>query len=178
MKIDPIHQFNIEPLFTIGHIGNHTIAFTNSSLYMFITVALISLLMIGSMARGQLVPGRMQSIAEISYEFVATTIRSTAGAEGMKFFPLIFSLFMFICVSNLVGVIPYTFTVSTHIVVTAALARRLVQEFLAGETTGGATLDAPPPTGPATPVSAPRAVGRPATDQASEGYSSMSSAKG
>ena len=82
MKIDPIHQFNIEPLFTIGHIGNHTIAFTNSSLYMFITVAVISLLMIGSMARGQLVPGRMQSIAEISYEFVASTIRSTRTASS------------------------------------------------------------------------------------------------
>jgi F-type H+-transporting ATPase subunit a len=70
----------------------------------------------------QLVPGRFQSMAEISYEFVATTIRSTAGAEGMKFFPLIFSLFMFICVSNLVGIIPYTFTVSSHLIVTAALA--------------------------------------------------------
>src|SRR6476620_5447902 len=92
MKIDPIHQCNIEPLFTIAHIGNHTIAFTNSSLYMLITVAVISLLMIGGMARGQLVPGRLQSMAEISYEFVATTIRSTAGAEGMKFFPLVFSL--------------------------------------------------------------------------------------
>jgi F-type H+-transporting ATPase subunit a len=64
MKIDPIHQFNIEPLFTIGHIGKHTIAFTNSSLYMFLSVAVISLLMIGGMARGQLVPGRLQSIAK------------------------------------------------------------------------------------------------------------------
>jgi len=122
MKIDPIHQFNIEPLFTIGHIGNQTIAFTNSSLYMFLAVALISILMIGGVAGRQLVPGRFQSMAEISYEFVATTIRSTAGAEGMKFFPLIFSLFMFICVSNLVGIIPYTFTISSHIIVTAALA--------------------------------------------------------
>jgi F-type H+-transporting ATPase subunit a len=122
MKIDPIHQFNIEPLFTIGHIGGQTIAFTNSSLYMFLSVAVISLLMIGGMARGQLVPGRLQSIAEISYEFVAATIRSTAGSEGMKFFPLIFSLFMFICVSNLIGIIPYTFTVSSHIIVTTALA--------------------------------------------------------
>src|SRR5712672_2136706 len=122
MKIDPIHQFNIEPLFTIGHIGNQTIAFTNSTLYMFIAVALISILMIGGMARGQLVPGRLQSIAEISYEFVASTIRSTAGSEGMKFFPLIFSLFMFICISNLIGIVPYTFTVSSHIIVTAALA--------------------------------------------------------
>jgi F-type H+-transporting ATPase subunit a len=122
MKIDPIHQFNIEPLFTIGHIGNHTIAFTNSTLYMFIAVAVISLLMIGGMAGRLLVPGRLQSLAEISYEFVATMIRSTAGAEGMKFFPLIFSLFMFICVSNLIGIVPYTFTVSSHIIVTAALA--------------------------------------------------------
>ncbi len=93
MKIDPIHQFNIEPLFTLGHIGNHTIAFTNSSLYMFIAVLLIALLMLAS--GRELIPGRLQSVAEISYEFVATTIRSTAGAEGMKFFPLIFSLFMF-----------------------------------------------------------------------------------
>jgi F-type H+-transporting ATPase subunit a len=122
MKIDPIHQFNIEPLFTIGHIGNQTIAFTNSSLYMFIAVALISILMIGGVAGRQLVPGRFQSMAEISYEFVASTIRGNAGAEGMKFFPLIFSLFMFICVSNLVGIIPYAYTISSQIVVTAALA--------------------------------------------------------
>src|SRR3954447_7466795 len=106
MKIDPIHQFNIEPLFTIGHIGNHTIAFTNSSLYMFIAVGLTALLMLAG--GRQLIPGRLQSVAEISYEFVASMIRSTAGSEGMKFFPLIFSLFMFICVSNLVGIIPYT----------------------------------------------------------------------
>lgn len=120
MKIDPIHQFNIEPLFTIGHIGNQTIAFTNSSLYMFVAVAVISVLMLAS--GRQLVPGRFQSMAEISYEFVAGIIRGNVGAEGMKFFPLIFSLFMFICVSNLVGIIPYTFTVSSHIIVTAALA--------------------------------------------------------
>jgi len=118
--IDPIHQFNIDKIFTIGHIGNQEIAFTNSSAYMFVSVALISLLMIG--AGRQLVPGRFQSVAEISYEFVANTIRSSAGAEGMKFFPLVFSLFMFICVSNMIGIIPYTFTVSSHIVVTATLA--------------------------------------------------------
>src|SRR6202521_3832608 len=118
--IDPIHQFNIDKLFTIGHIGNQEIAFTNSSAYMVVSVALISLLMIG--AGRQLVPGRFQSVAEISYEFVASTIPSNAGAEGMKFFPLIFSLFMFICVSNMIGIIPYTFTISSHIIVTASLA--------------------------------------------------------
>jgi len=120
MKIDPIHQFNIEPLFTLGHIGNHTIAFTNSSLYMFIAVLLIALLMLAS--GRELVPGRLQSVAEISYEFVASTIRSNAGAEGMKFFPLVFSLFMFLCVSNIVGVIPYTFTIASHLIVTFAMA--------------------------------------------------------
>ncbi len=122
MVIDPIHQFKIEPLFTIGRIGNQTIAFTNSSLYMLLTVALISILMIGGAARQRLIPSRFQSVAEITYEFVASMIRGNAGAEGMKFFPLIFSLFMFICVSNLIGIIPYTFTISSHIIVTAALA--------------------------------------------------------
>jgi F-type H+-transporting ATPase subunit a len=120
--IDPIHQFNVEKIFTIGHIGNQEIAFTNSSAYMLITVAIISLLMIGGSAGRQMVPGRIQSLAELSYEFVANTIRSTAGVEGMRFFPLVFSLFMFIAVSNLIGIIPYTFTVSSHLIVTVALA--------------------------------------------------------
>ena len=118
--VDPIEQFHIEKIFTIGHIGNQEIAFTNSSAYMLGAVALISLLMLGSGRR--LVPGRIQSVAEIAYEFVANTIRSTAGKEGMKFFPLIFSLFMLITVSNIVGVIPYNFTIASHIIVTAALA--------------------------------------------------------
>ncbi len=122
MNIDPIHQFNIQNLFKIAQIGDHAIYFTNSSAYMFLAVALISILMIGGAASGQLVPGRFQSMAEITYEFVASTIRSTAGTEGMKFFPLVFSIFMFICVSNLVGIIPYTFTISSHIIVTVALA--------------------------------------------------------
>jgi F-type H+-transporting ATPase subunit a len=120
MAADPIHQFQITKLFTIGHIGGQEIAFTNSSAYMFASVAIISLLMLAT--GRQLVPGRMQSVAEISYEFVSNMIRSTAGSEGLKFFPLVFSLFMFICISNLVGIIPYTFTVSSHLIVTVALA--------------------------------------------------------
>jgi F-type H+-transporting ATPase subunit a len=118
--IDPIEQFHIEKLFTIGHIGNQEIAFTNSSVYMFGSVALISLLMLGSGRR--LVPGRVQSVAEIAYEFVANTIRSNAGKDGMKFFPLVFTIFMLLAVSNMVGVIPYSFTIASHIIVTAALA--------------------------------------------------------
>jgi F-type H+-transporting ATPase subunit a len=122
MAADPIHQFQLTKLFTLGHIGGQEIAFTNSSAYMFASVAIISLLMIGGTAGRQLVPGRIQSMAELSYEFVANTIRSTAGSEGMKFFPLVFSLFMFIMVSNLVGIIPYAFTVSSHLIVTVTLA--------------------------------------------------------
>jgi len=122
MAADPIHQFEIHKIFTIGHIGGQEIAFTNSSAYMLLSVAVISLVMIGGTAKRQLVPDRIQSLAELSYEFVASMIRSTAGSEGMKFFPLVFSLFMFICVSNLIGIIPYTFTVSSHLIVTGALA--------------------------------------------------------
>src|SRR5437879_6704979 len=122
MAADPIHQFEITKYFTLGHIGGQEIAFTNSSAYMFASVAVISLLMIGGSARRQLVPGRIQSMAELSYEFVANTIRSTAGSEGMRFFPLVFSLFMLLTVSNMVGVIPYSFTISSHLIVTAALA--------------------------------------------------------
>src|SRR3954452_4526973 len=118
--MDPIHQFNIHKIFTIGHIGNQEIAFTNSSAYMLLAVAVIGLLMLATSRN--LVPGRLQSVAQISYEFVANTIRSTAGSEGMKFFPLIFSLFMFIMVSNFIGIIPYAFTVSSHLIVTVALA--------------------------------------------------------
>jgi F-type H+-transporting ATPase subunit a len=122
MTLDPIHQFNIDNLVKLGQIGDHAIYFTNSSAYMLVAVALICLLMIGGVAGRQLVPGRIQSVAEVSYEFVATMVRSNAGAEGMKFFPLVFSLFMFIVVSNVVGIIPYAFTISSHIIVTATLA--------------------------------------------------------
>src|ERR1700724_975191 len=114
--IDPIHQFNIEKIFTIGHIGNQEIAFTNSSAYMYGSVALITLLMVGAGKR--LVPGRIQSVAEIPYEFGTKTIRSNGGKDGMNFFPLVFTIFMLLAVSNMVGVIPYSFTIASHIIVT------------------------------------------------------------
>ncbi|MGY2902572.1 hypothetical protein ACVWVY_001593 [Bradyrhizobium sp. URHC0002] len=122
MTLDPIHQFNINNIFTIGHIGSHTIAFTNSSVYMLLTVAVICLFAVRGMKGRQLVPGRFQSAAELSYVFVATMIRSTAGEDGMKFFPLVYCIFMFILVANLISIIPYTFTVTSHIIVTAAFA--------------------------------------------------------
>jgi F-type H+-transporting ATPase subunit a len=119
---DPIAQFQIKKIATLGNVGGHEIAFTNSALFMVIAVATIALLMLGTTGRRALVPGRMQSIAELSYEFVADTLKSSAGTEGMKFFPLVFTLFMFILTVNMIGLIPGTFTVTSHIIVTAVLA--------------------------------------------------------
>lgn len=120
--MDPIHQFEISKLITLGHIGPYEIAFTNSALFMFLAVGAIVVLLIGGMRHRALVPGRLQSIAELSYEFVADIVQSSAGSDGMKFLPLVFSLFMFILFANLIGLIPYTFTVTSHIIITAALA--------------------------------------------------------
>jgi len=119
---DPIHQFEIQKIFTLGHIGNQEIAFTNSSAYMFGAVAVISLLMLGGSAGRHLIPTRFQSMAELSYEFVANTLKSSIGDEGMRFFPLVFSLFMFILTANMIGIVPYTFTTTSHLIVTVALA--------------------------------------------------------
>ena len=120
--MDPIHQFQITNLLTFGHIGGHEIAFTNSALFMLIALAAIAALTIGATSSRALVPGRLQSVAEMSYEFMESTLRNSAGSEGMKFFPLVFSLFMFILLVNLIGLIPYAFTVTSHIIITASLA--------------------------------------------------------
>src|SRR5207245_6068954 len=120
--MDPIHQFEIKNLFPIARIGGVEIAFTNSALFMLIGLLLILLLMLGAPRSRARVPGRLQSVAEMSYDVVANTLRSTAGTEGMKFFPLVFSLFMFILVLNVIGIIPYTFTVTSHIIITVSLA--------------------------------------------------------
>jgi F-type H+-transporting ATPase subunit a len=122
MTVDPIHQFKINNLVPLFTIHGHEIAFTNSALFMLIIVLLASALLIGGTAAGALVPGRLQSVAEMTYEFVANTVRSSAGNEGMKFFPFVFTLFMFVLVLNMLGMVPYSFTVTSHIIVTFALA--------------------------------------------------------
>ncbi|RTL52581.1 MAG: F0F1 ATP synthase subunit A [Bradyrhizobiaceae bacterium] len=119
---DPIEQFEIHKIVSLGHIGGQEIAITNSTVYMFVAVGVISLLMIGGSAARSVVPGRFQSLAELTYEFVANTLKSSVGEEGMKFFPLVFSIFMFILTANLIGIIPFTFTVTSHLIVTVALA--------------------------------------------------------
>jgi F-type H+-transporting ATPase subunit a len=119
---NPIEQFEIHEYFPVIKIAGHQIAFTNSAVYMLLAVALTAALMLGSTGGRRLVPTRMQSVAELSYEFIADMIRSAAGEHGLKFFPLVFSLFMFVLFSNLVGLIPYTFSVTSQIVITASLA--------------------------------------------------------
>jgi F-type H+-transporting ATPase subunit a len=122
MKVDPIRQFEINRLLPITNVGGHEIDFTNSALVMFIIVGAVSTLLIGATSRRAVVPGRLQSIAEVSYEFVANTVRSSAGTEGMKFFPFVFTLFMFVLFANLIGLIPYSFTVTSQLIITATLA--------------------------------------------------------
>ncbi|MDH3195402.1 MAG: F0F1 ATP synthase subunit A [Hyphomicrobiales bacterium] len=121
-KVDPIHQFAINDIVSFGEIGGVKIAFTNSALFMVITVALIAAFLLLTTSGRGLVPSRLQSMAEIAYEFVANMLRESAGTEGMRFFPFVFSLFMFVLFANLLGMVPYFFTVTSHIIITFALA--------------------------------------------------------
>lgn len=118
----PIEQFAIRPIVELGTIGGQQIVFTNSALYMLLTVTVAASFLFMASRRSKVVPGRWQSSAEMLYEFVSKTVRENAGEHGMKFFPLVFSLFMFILVANLIGMFPYAFTVTSHIIVTFALA--------------------------------------------------------
>ncbi len=121
MSNDPIHQFQISKIVPL-EIGSLDLSFTNSALFMAATVAASSAFFIMSTGGRGLVPTRMQSISEICYEFVANMLRDSAGTEGMRFFPLVFSLFVFILIANLFGMFPYFFTATSHIVITAGLA--------------------------------------------------------
>src|SRR6185312_16961148 len=102
MAADPIHQFQIINLLPITKIGGTEIAFTNSAAFMLIAAGGLTAFLLAATAKRDLVPSRLQSAAELSYEFVATTVRSTAGAEGMKFFPFVFTLFMFVLTLNMI----------------------------------------------------------------------------
>jgi len=119
--IDPIHQFAIHPVVPIS-IGHIDFSLTNSGLYMLLAVAVSCLIAAIGARGGSGVPGRMQSLAEMGYEFVAGMLRSAAGEGGMRFFPMVFCIFFFILIANIVGLIPYSFTVTSQIVITAALA--------------------------------------------------------
>ncbi|MFC5584120.1 F0F1 ATP synthase subunit A [Nitratireductor kimnyeongensis] len=125
MANDPIHQFQISKWIPI-EVGGLDFSFTNSSAFMVATVvAAGAFLFLTTSSRG-LVPGRLQSISEMSYEFVASMLRDSAGSHGMRFFPFVFSIFMFVLMANLLGLFPYFFTVTSHIIVTFALALMVI----------------------------------------------------
>ncbi|RMF39075.1 MAG: F0F1 ATP synthase subunit A [Alphaproteobacteria bacterium] len=117
----PLVQFEIKEIVPLK-LGGIDISFTNSSLMMVIAVALTAGFFLIGMRRGALVPGRWQSAAELTYEFVAGLFRDTVGHEGRRYFPAVFTLFMFILVGNLLGMVPYSFTFTSHIIVTFAMA--------------------------------------------------------
>jgi F-type H+-transporting ATPase subunit a len=117
----PLEQFEIKTLVPI-HIGNVDASFTNASLFMVVAVAAVTLFITLGMRQRQLVPSRWQSMTELLYQFVAGMVRENVGHEGRAYFPFIFSLFMFILFANLIGLVPTFFTVTSHIIVTFALA--------------------------------------------------------
>lgn len=123
--IDPIHQFEIQKLVPINLFG-YDMSFTNSALWMVIGVAVVTLVMVYGSAGRAIVPGRLQSLAEMAYEFVANTLTGVTGREGMKFFPFVFSLFMFVFTANMLGMLPGSFTTTSHIIVTAAFAMLVI----------------------------------------------------
>ena len=126
---DPIKQFEIHSMVDLN-IGKYDISFTNSSFMMMVAVVLICLFLFLGTSKRALIPGRLQSMAEISYEFVADMIRSTAGRDGLKFFPFVYALFMFILFANILGLIPFLFTTTSHIIVTFALAMMVMSTVL------------------------------------------------
>jgi F-type H+-transporting ATPase subunit a len=117
----PLEQFKVKPLAELQFLG-HDVSFTNASLAMLVTVMTIALFFTLAMSGRALIPGRGQALAEMCYEFVANMVKDTVGTEGRKYFPFIFTLFMFILVANLVGMLPYSFTATSHIIVTFAMA--------------------------------------------------------
>jgi len=119
--VDPLHQFVVQPLIPLN-IGGLDASFTNASLWMVVTVVAITVFTTLGMRSGAMVPGRMQSVVESFYTFIANMVRDNAGHDAMRFFPFIFSLFAFIFFANMIGMFPYAFTVTSHIVVTFALA--------------------------------------------------------
>lgn len=118
---NPTKQFEIEPIIPI-ELAGFDISFTNSSLWMMIGVVVSFLLIAISARKRALIPGRFQNLGEITYEFIADMIRQTVGDRGRPYFPFIFTIFMVVLMGNLLGIIPYSFTYTSHLIVTFALA--------------------------------------------------------
>lgn len=121
MEHNPLEQFEVTRWVNLNIAGLDA-SFTNASFFMAMVVLLVGIFVAGGMSRASMVPGRWQSMVEMTYEFVANMLYEAAGPEARRFFPFVFTLFMFILFANLLGMIPYTFTVTSHIVVTFAFA--------------------------------------------------------
>jgi F-type H+-transporting ATPase subunit a len=117
----PLEQFTIHKVVPL-EIGGVDASITNSAIFMMIAVVVSFLFLMVATSRRSLVPGRLQSMAEMSYEFIANMLRENVGTQGKKYFPFIFTLFMFILFGNVIGMIPYAFTFTSHIIVTFAMA--------------------------------------------------------
>jgi F-type H+-transporting ATPase subunit a len=120
-----MEQFRVTPLIPL-HIGGYDVSFTNQALVMCIIVGLITLFTVMALTKRQLVPGRMQSIAELTYEFVGNMIHAAAGNAGYRFFPFVFTIFVFVLFANVMGLIPGVFTVTSQIAITFALAMLVI----------------------------------------------------
>lgn len=118
---DPIHQFEIHTLIPIKLFG-YDVSFTNASLFMLLAVLLTVAFLTYSMRAHSLVPTRLQSVSEVVHEFVTSMLNDSVGHGGAKYFPLVFTIFIFVFMCNMLGLIPGAFTVTSHIIVTAALA--------------------------------------------------------
>ena len=121
MLASPLEQFVIKPIIPL-HIGGVDVSFSQSALWMGIAVVLTTLLMTVSMRGKALVPGRWQNVSEMLYEFIFGMVNDNLGPEGRKYFPFVFSVFMIVLMGNLLGMVPYSFTFTSHIIVTGALA--------------------------------------------------------
>ncbi len=120
---DPLHQFEITPIAGLEFsLLGHDISFTNSSLWMMLAVICATLLMTITIRRDSLIPSRWQNVTEMFYEFISGMVKDSVGPEGRPFFPFIFTIFMFVLLGNMLGMIPYSFTFTSHIIVTFALA--------------------------------------------------------
>ena len=120
-KHSPLEQFEIIPYWQIK-INNLDLSFTNSSVAMVFTVAFITIFLTATVKTRSIIPTRMQLISEMLYDFIAQLLNDTIGNEGKKYFPFVFTIFMFVLIGNMIGMIPYSFTFTSHIIVTFGLA--------------------------------------------------------
>ncbi len=122
MSTNPMHQFNVYRIGPEISFGNVDISFTNASLFMIISaITIISIFFVGT-RRKAIIPTKIQLLTELSYTLISKMISDTAGSKAKPYFPFIFSLFMFVLFCNMLGMLPYSFTVTSHIIVTFALA--------------------------------------------------------